>query len=490
MDARTWVFSAVVGGSIGLLQVACSDDGTSAADATGSTDTTATTNENGSSNATSSAGETTGATTADTSGASDTGGSSGSTDSTGDGIPENCGDGVVDPDEECDDGNDRNADGCNVDCRISGQEIWRDLVNGDEYQDDEARGVTVDADGRVTAVGWIWKAGDRRDCLVHAYDPDGSLAWDDVYAGAATLWDYCEGVGADSAGAVVVSGAVTLADQTSDGLIRKLDRDGVLQWMETHDGPDSESDYLLEVAMTPDDDALVGGFQHTPTGGQDAWIARYSPAGGAPAWTDTWDFGSGDRAEGLDVAPDGTFAATGKEDTGGIDGWVLRKYDASGEESWTLRAPAEEPYSRGRGVAFGADGSIVLLGSILRVTSDPEGFVRAFSPDGEELWTYWHEHDQNNAPRAIEIDSVGDIVVTGQRNTDGSTEMWIDKLASDGTLLWQYVFPPLYEYGSSSGNDLAIDPRPGPAVRDQILVAGWATRSPDLKGFLVLRLTP
>ncbi len=35
-----------------------------------------------------------------------------------------CGDGVEDPGEQCDDGNDQNADGCNVDCVVSGARLW------------------------------------------------------------------------------------------------------------------------------------------------------------------------------------------------------------------------------------------------------------------------------------------------------------------------------------------------------------------------------
>ncbi len=36
-----------------------------------------------------------------------------------------CGDGVEDPGEQCDDGNDQNADGCNVDCVESGSWLWQ-----------------------------------------------------------------------------------------------------------------------------------------------------------------------------------------------------------------------------------------------------------------------------------------------------------------------------------------------------------------------------
>jgi len=53
-----------------------------------------------------------------------------------DGPPPNCGDGIVDPDEECDDGNDVNGDGCENNCTYSchdnGECSDGDLCNGEE----------------------------------------------------------------------------------------------------------------------------------------------------------------------------------------------------------------------------------------------------------------------------------------------------------------------------------------------------------------------
>ncbi len=57
---------------------------------------------------------------------------------------ENCGDGLVDPGEDCDDGNDIDGDGCNVDCVVSGSVRW-----STEFNDTVCTNVGADAFGGV-----------------------------------------------------------------------------------------------------------------------------------------------------------------------------------------------------------------------------------------------------------------------------------------------------------------------------------------------------
>lgn len=115
-----------------LACAACGDDGTQGAD--GST-TSSTTTEDGPSSDTgpidtssgsggSTAADTTAGTSAETTVGEDTTSSGGdsssdSGESSSSGEPMGCGDGIVDPDEECDDGDGEDGDGCDNDCTAS-----------------------------------------------------------------------------------------------------------------------------------------------------------------------------------------------------------------------------------------------------------------------------------------------------------------------------------------------------------------------------------
>ncbi len=76
-------------------------------------------------------------------GATEDDGSGPSTDgSSVDGVDAVCGDGVTEGAEECDDDNDQDGDGCNVDCTLSGAILWIDVL-GEADSDQEFWGVTT-----------------------------------------------------------------------------------------------------------------------------------------------------------------------------------------------------------------------------------------------------------------------------------------------------------------------------------------------------------
>ena len=77
------------------------------------------------------------------------------------GIPEGCGDGVLDDGEACDDGNDVNGDGCNIDCVESGQQVWESVVE------------TSPLSATALAVN------DENEVLVVANSPNGSNYYSD-----------------------------------------------------------------------------------------------------------------------------------------------------------------------------------------------------------------------------------------------------------------------------------------------------------------------
>ncbi|MCW5890913.1 MAG: proprotein convertase P-domain-containing protein [bacterium] len=89
-----------------------------------------------------------------------------------------CGDGVVDPGEECDDGNGTNGDGCDVDCTIS--RCGNGQVGGDEQCDD---GNVLDGDACSSTCQLPETACD--DCVDN--DGDGLVDMADPGCGAAPL---------------------------------------------------------------------------------------------------------------------------------------------------------------------------------------------------------------------------------------------------------------------------------------------------------------
>lgn len=91
-----------------------------------------------------------------------------------------CGDGVEQGDEACDDGDEVNGDGCNVDCIVSGSELWTRTFAGAAGYEDYAKAVAVAPDDTIVAVGREGLSNSTRRAWIQRYASDGSEDWDIV----------------------------------------------------------------------------------------------------------------------------------------------------------------------------------------------------------------------------------------------------------------------------------------------------------------------
>ena len=101
-------------------------------------------------------------------------------------MPAECGNGSIELGELCDDGNDREADGCNPDCRPSGVLLFN--FSSDLEGDDQAEAVMVTDDEDIVVAGQFGASG-ARDGFVTRFRPDGAPVWTRTLAGSANRSD-------------------------------------------------------------------------------------------------------------------------------------------------------------------------------------------------------------------------------------------------------------------------------------------------------------
>lgn len=369
-----------------------------------------------------------------------------------------CGDDVIQGEEICDDGNDVDGDGCNTNCVESGTMLWS-VVFDDGGMDGTATSVAALPDGGIYVVG-----GGVLD-WVKLLDADGTEVWDSPYP-----FGRPEGVAADEDGNAYVSGGAGRAvyedgggiieqqptpysvwdgTVTSDGnavsvgtvdsfgaWTRRFGQDGVTLWTKVE--PDDGFDAAWGVAIDTEESVLVAGQKGVVPTLLDGWLKKYD-ANGGEQWTFLYNSivgnSSADNFQAVATGPDNEVAcAGGSGNESNMDVWV-GLLTADGDLSWS------DTYSAFNGATFASDVAIDAEGNVIVVATVPTSddaetrvWVRKYAAAGVEMWTLEFVVDDGDSASAtvegVAVNAEGEILVVGATSTGGDTDPWIGKISA------------------------------------------------------------
>ncbi len=314
-----------------------------------------------------------------------------------------CGDGLVQGGEACDDGNAKDGDGCNSDCRVSGAIVWEHPLG----YDGRAYGVDVGADGTLYVAGSIsgayttaWAAG--------LSGADGAVEW--TYElpptnGAASnvFRDVTTGRG----GELVLGG-----QHNGVGRVAVLDAAG----MHMQNLPPPNGLSIGWLAVLPDGDYLAS--HGASVSRFHGLVQDWQTAVAGPALT----YRAGDNIA-LVAIPD---AASFQRLT--LDGVAY--------EPVVFEVP-EELHATSREVARTSNGDVVVAGTVFE-GGHGEALVIRSSLDGNPRWMYGPEqlHQQFRQVRCLAVDSQDSIIVGGYAYVLGERRPLVMKLSPEGEVLW------------------------------------------------------
>ncbi len=242
---------------------------------------------------------------------------------------------------------------------------------------DGARGVALQADGKIVAVG-IADSGSSSFALAR-YNPDGSL--DTSFSGdgkqTTSFGGHADGAAAvalQADGKIVAVGHVF----SGDFAITRYNPDGSLDPSFSGDGKQTTefggSDLAMGVAIQGNGRIVVVGRGGTTNlGATDFAIARYNANGSldntfSGDGKQTTDFGGAEeRATGVALQADGKIVAVGQGASGGNYGFALARYNANGSLDPSFSGDGKQTtdfagFDSANGVAVRADGKIVAGG--------------------------------------------------------------------------------------------------------------------------------
>jgi hypothetical protein len=248
---------------------------------------------------------------------------------------------------------------------------------------------------------------------------------------------YISGIEVDNSGNVYVG-----ASSASIGyqvFIAKFNSNGVLQWqrtLETASSPlyDVEN---LSLAISTGGDVYFTGFGASSR----LLIAKYN-TDGVFQWQRT--LGTSNANEGYAIAVDSSdnayvAGATDSQGAGGYDG-VIAKYNSSGTLQWQ-RVLGNTQNNFLYGIALDSSANVHVVGDTTLVGgTDEVRTIAKYNTSGTLQWqrslsSVGSTLDQ--ASSGVAVDSSGNVYVSGKRFASGTSDSFLAKYDSSGTLQWQ-----------------------------------------------------
>ena len=369
-----------------------------------------------------------------------------------------CGDAAINGPEACDDGNAVDGDGCNVNCVISGSEVWTVGYAGEDAGNARARGVAVDGSGNVVIVGEEFVVGQNANIWARKYTPDGDVLWTYTWKGPDNGDDVAHAVAVAEGDDLVIVGETYEDLQGANIWIARIDAGMQPKWMTVYNGPGNLGDRAFGVAVDPGGDIVVTGEEYKLIGLHNAWTRRLDPDG-AEIWTDVYDHKSGeDTGRAVAIAPNGDIVVAGDLYVPiGLANLWLRRYDPDGMVLWSKDLDHMLGNDRARGVAIADDGTIAVAGEVYEAAGLAAIHVSKWDEAGTMIWSQIQDSEggDNDIGHGVAWGPTGEIVAVGEEYTANDfARVWVRKYDAADAELWTQIFD-----GDAAGNDIgrAVD---------------------------------
>ncbi len=315
---------------------------------------------------------------------------------------------------------------------------------------DVASAVAADSQGNAYV-----SISDTNGIYVAKYDITSRLVW------SAPLNGLLQGSGTamciDAAGYPFVTGYSRNQAGDEDIFTARLSPDGQVLWLERYNGPDSNDDYGVGIALDNAGNCVVTGSSYSPATHNDIVTIKYSSAGEL-LWISRYNFpfNSDESPAGLAIDHGGNVYVTGSSihPSSSYDIATL-KYNANGNLQWVrfydgLGSGADF----GKAIAIDSTDSVYVAGKSYGAATGTDAVLLKYSPTGVLTWIarYTGGSGEDEEATALAVDHYGNPVVAGIAfHASSSFDYLTLKYDPRGNLQWKHEYD-----GPAHGNDYAI----------------------------------
>jgi len=344
-----------------------------------------------------------------------------------------------------------------------GDELWlADLEPGSQPR------LTIDQSGDLIVTESIGKDSPG-EMQTSKYTKDGTMKWHDEFGGGSRSTDQLQDM------AIGKDGSIYLTSTSSNNIVTmKYSNKGDLLWKQTYDGSFHGDDWPYSLALDANDDVYVLSSVERGEWNYDYTIIKYSTSG-----NEEWVA----RQPLPDNCIDGTERRSlvlDKDNNVYFTGWdlssdttsdiITAKYNQNGIVQWVAQFGINSKSNLvSSNLGVDSSGNVYVIGQ-----SDYSALVIKYNSKGTELWNniFQSEGFTLSQPELIEIGSDKSIYIAGFVGDWGSINMLVDKLDSEGHVLWAKHFDEL-STGYAQATGLII------SDQDHPIVTGYASDDPQ-----------
>jgi hypothetical protein len=354
--------------------------------------------------------------------------------------------------------------------------------------------------------------GTPQDAFIAKFNSIGSLQWASYYGGSGSDAAYgiatdaggnafITGITGSTTGISTTGAYQTSIGSTTavDAFIVKFNSMGVRQWGTYYGGTDTENAsaiaidlngniFVTGITLSSSSIASSGAFQTTYGNSSDAFVAKFNSMG-VRQWG-TYYGGTGTE-QGFGITSDlngnciiigytnstSGITTTGAHQTsygGGSTDAFVAKFNSMGVRQWGTYYGGSS-VDQGLGVATDTLGNILITGmtsSVAGIASSGahqtvfggtfDAFIVKFNTAGTRTWGTYYGVDLDDRGNCVTTDLNGNLFVAGRTNSGtgmqygscfqsscgGSTDAFIVKFTSSGTIQWATYFGGIHEEGA------------------------------------------
>lgn len=339
-----------------------------------------------------------------------------------------------------------------------GEQLWTNTIAGSGGGHDFATDLDFDHSGNVVVGGSISEtSGEGNNILVAKYNPSGTELWQYSHdysgnvEGAASL-------AIDNDNSIYLTGATQQPSGCTDMITIKIDSTSALQWEKVLDY-NGLHDAGVRIEWTGARVIVTGGGQLNSITYK-IWTIGYDPSDGSVLGTMTSGGSSPVVEEVTDLVTDQNdniyIAGSTINSLTGND-MLLIKLDEDLNIEWTKEWDGDGMSDKGSGVRVAPNGDVYLCGTTETTSGDDIALIK-FNADGDFIWEeiYSSAEGGDDVAAAMEWHDDGYLYITGNTYNISSIDYLILKYDSTGTKLWEITYNSPFNKDDRATN-LVID---------------------------------